>query len=178
MRAERKAQLKEKAAEELKLYAVISAYLFVFFGAFLAYRRLISHELGASYLRYGFALIEALVIGKVILIGKAMGLGKRVFERPLIVSVLRSSVAYGALVAVFAVLEHVVEGLVHGKSLGASLATFTSEGLDEMLGRALIMFLAFLPLFAFWEVARVVGGQELFRLFFRGESASDSAVVR
>ena len=168
MKADKKAHLKEKAAEELKLFLLIFAYLFVFFGAFLTYRRLISHELGASYLRYGFALIEALVIAKVILIGKAIGLGKPVSGRPLIFSVLRSSVAYGALVAAFAVLEHVVEGLVHGKTLAASFAEFTSQGVDEILGRALIMFLAFLPLFAFWEVARQLGGQKLFRLFFRG----------
>lgn len=178
MKAEKKAQLKEKAAEELKLFLLISAYLFLFFGAFLAYRRLISHELGASYLRYGFALIEALVIAKVILIGKAMGIGKRVLGRPLILSVLRSSLAYGALVAAFAVLEHVVEGLVHGKTLSASFAAFTSQGADEILGRTLIMFLAFLPLFAFWEVARLVGGQRLFSLFFRGAAESDSAVAR
>jgi hypothetical protein len=82
------------------------------------YRRLISHQLGASYLRYGFALIEALVIAKVILIGKAMGLGKRLHGRPLIFSVLRSSVAYGALVAAFAVLENVVEGLVTERRSG------------------------------------------------------------
>ena len=168
MRAEKKAQLKEKATEELKLYALLSAYLALFFGAFLAYRRLISRELGSSYFRYGSALIEALVIAKVILIGKAMGLGKPVHGRPLTLSVLRSSVVYGALVAAFAILEHVVEGLVHGKTLAGSLAAFTSEGVDEILGRTLIMFMAFLPLFAFWEVGRIVGGQKLFRLFFRG----------
>ncbi len=176
MKADKKEHLKEKAAEELKLFLLISAYLFVFFGAFLAYRRLISHELGASYFRYGFALIEALVIGKVILIGKAIGLGKRVAGRPLIFSVLRSSVAYGALVAAFAVLEHVVEGLVHGKTLAASFAEFASQGADEILGRTLIMFLAFLPLFAFWEVARLAGGHRLFQLFFRGAAESDSAI--
>lgn len=72
-----KTQLKEKAAEEFRLLLLISAYLAAFFVAFLTYRRLILREMGVSSFRYGYALIEALVIAKVILIGKAMGLSKR-----------------------------------------------------------------------------------------------------
>ena len=55
---------------------LITAYLAAFFVAFLTYRRLISREFGVSIFHYGYALFEALVIAKVILIGKALGLGK------------------------------------------------------------------------------------------------------
>jgi hypothetical protein len=178
VQGEKKERLKEKAKEEGKLFVLISAYLFVFFAAFLAYRRLISRELGASYLRYGFALIEALVIAKVILIGKAIGIGGRHTGKPLILSTLRASVAYGAFVAAFAVLEHLVEGLVHGKTLGASFADFWGQGSDEMIGKTMMMFLAFLPFFAFWEVGRVVGGEKLLRLFFRGGEPDRPAATR
>jgi hypothetical protein len=163
--------LKEKAAEELRLWLLISAYLFVFFGAFLTYRRLISRELGLSYLRWGYALVEALVVAKVILIGKALGLDKKAGDKPVILSVLRASVVYGVLVGLFEVLEHVVEGLVHGKALRLSFEDFLSQGAPELLAKTLMLFVAFLPFFAFWEVARVVGGEELFRLFFKGGTA-------
>ena len=107
---------------------LISAYLAAFFVAFLTYRRLISREFGVSAFHYGYALIEALVIAKVILIGKALGLGRRGTDKTLAWSVLRSSLIYGALVGVFAVLEHVIDGLVHGKTLAASLEAFLDQG--------------------------------------------------
>ncbi len=128
MASDRKAQLKEKAAEEFRLLVLITAYLAAFFAAFLTYRRLISREFGVSTFHYGYALLEALIIAKVILIGKAIGLGRKGTRRTLAMAVLRSSLAYGALVGAFAVLEHLIEGLVHGKTLAASLEAFHEPG--------------------------------------------------
>ena len=173
MQPEKKEHLKEKAEEELKAFLLIFVYLFLFFAAFLAYRRMISRELGASFLKYGYALIEAAVIAKVILIGKALGLGAKETRRPLIFAVLRSSLVYGALVAGFTVLEHVVDGWIHRKNVAESLAEFATKAAPEALGKALMLFVAFLPFFAFWEVGRFVGGKKLIRMFFRdsGEAA-------
>jgi hypothetical protein len=165
--SDKKTQLKEKAAEEFRLLLLITAYLAAFFVAFLTYRRLISREFGVSSFHYGYAILEALVIAKVILIGKAMGLGKKANRRTLAFSVLRSSLAYGVLVAAFAVLEHIVEGLVHGKTLAASLEAFLSQGFYEILGRTLVLFVAFIPFFAFWELGHLTGDKKLFDLFFR-----------
>jgi hypothetical protein len=167
MASDRKTQIKEKAAEEFRLLLLISAYLAAFFVAFLTYRRLISREFGVSSFHYGYALIEAVLIAKVILIGKAMGVGKKTGGGTLAFSVLRSSVVYGILVAVFAVLEHIIEGLVHGKTLGASLDAMLDQGVYEILGRTLVLFVAFLPFFAFWELSHLIGDKKLFDLFFR-----------
>lgn len=171
MDSEKKAHLKEKAAEEFRLFLLIAAYLAAFFGAFVTYRRLLSREFGISSFHYGFALIEAMIIAKVILIGKAMGLGRKGDRRALAYKVLRSSLAYGALVAVFAVLEHVVEGLVHGKTLAASFQAFLDTGVYEILGRALVLFVAFIPFFALWEIGELAGDVRLFDLFFKKDAA-------
>jgi len=165
--SDRKTQLKEKAKEELRLLEWITAYLAAFFVAFLTYRRLISREFGVTAFHYGYALLEAVVIAKVILIGKALGLGKQATRRSLAFSVLRSSLAYGALVAVFTVLEHVVEGLVHGKTFAASVEAMWHQGIYEILGRVLVIFVAFIPFFAFWELGRLIGDRKLAALFFR-----------
>jgi hypothetical protein len=167
MTSDKKTQLKEKAAEELRLLLLITTYLAAFFVAFLTYRRLISREFGVSTFHYGYALIEAVVIAKVILIGKALGLGQKGTRRTLAWSVLRSSLAYGALVGVFAILEHVIDGLIHGKTLVASIEAFLNQGVWEILGRTLILFVAFIPFFAFWEVGHLVGDRKLVDLFFR-----------
>jgi hypothetical protein len=162
-----KAQLKEKAKEELRLLILITAYLAAFFIAFLTYRRLISREFGVSTFHYGYALIEAVVIAKVILIGKAMGLGKRTPRRILALSVLRSSVIYGLLVGVFSILEHLIEGLFHKKTLAVSFQELVHQGIYEILGKVLVLFVAFIPFFAFWEVGSELGERKLFDVFFR-----------
>jgi len=146
---------------------LISAYLAAFFVAFLTYRRLISRELGVTSFRYGFAIVEALVIAKVILIGKAMGVGKKTGGRALTFAVLRLSLLYAALVGVFAILEHTIEGLIHGKTLAASIEAILSEGIYEILSRTLVLFVALIPFFAIWELDRELGEGKLFNLFFR-----------
>lgn len=168
MADERKRQLKEKAAEEMRLLLLISAYLAAFFVAFLTYRRLISREMGVTSFHYGFAVVEALIVAKVILIGKAIGVGKKSTARALGFAVLRSSVLYALFVAFFAVLEHLTEGLIHGKTFAASLEAIWSDGIYEILSRALVLFVAFIPFFAIWELDRVLGERKLFNLFFRG----------
>ena len=179
MDSNKKTQLKEKAAEEFRLLLLISAYLAAFFVAFLTYRRLISREFGVTTFHYGCALVEALIIAKVILIGKALGLGKKAVHRTLAISVLRASLIYGILVGVFAVLEHVIEGLLHGKTLGASIEAFLSMGIYEILGRTLVIFVAFIPFFAFWELSKLAGDRKVFDIFFRkggAHTASDRPV--
>ena len=107
--------LKERAVEELKAFWLIALYLALFLGALTFYRRLILAEFGVTYLHYGIAVIEALIIAKVILIGKALKVGGRFERSPLIVSVIVKSILFGALVLLFGILEHVVEGLLHKK---------------------------------------------------------------
>jgi Na+-driven multidrug efflux pump len=175
MESGKKAHLKEKAAEEVRLLLLITAYLAAFFVAFLTYRRLISREFGVSSFRYGFALIEALIIAKVILIGKALGVGKRAGARTLAVSVLRSSLIYGGLVAVFAVLEHVIEALVHGKTFAVGVEDLLNQGIYEIGGRVLVLFVAFIPFFAFWELGSLTGETKLFDYFFKKGAARKSA---
>jgi hypothetical protein len=175
MDSEKKAHLKEKAAEEFRLFWMIATYLAAFFVAFLTYRRLISREYGVSSFHYGYALIEAMIIAKVILIGKAMGLGRKEARRTVAFKVLRSSLVYGALVAAFAVLEHVVDGVMHGKTLVASLEAFRDTGIYEILGRGLILFVAFIPFFAFWELGSLTGETKLSAYFFKKGAAQKGA---
>lgn len=166
--------LKEKAKEELRLLLITTVYLGVLFWAFIAYRRLISRELGVTSFHYGFAIIEAVVIAKVILIGKAMGLGKKDRGRALAWSVLRASLVYGLLIGLFAVLEHVVEGLIHGKNLAGAFAEIGSEGLYEILSRTIVLFVALIPFFAIWKLDEELGERRLAQIFFGKRSTPAS----
>jgi hypothetical protein len=164
--AEDRKNLKEKAAEELRLLLVITAFLAAVFVSFLTYRRLISREFGVTSFHYGFAILEALIVAKVILIGKAIGIGKKSTGRVLFRNALRDSVIYAVLVGAFAILEHVVEGLFHHETLAASLQKFLELGVYEILGRTLMVFVAFIPFFTLWELDRALGERKLISLLF------------
>lgn len=158
--------LKERALEELKVYWIITLYLWIFLGMFTVYRRLIVAETGASYLHYGIALIQALVIAKVVLIGRVFGFSRRFESHALIVPVIYKSIVFGLLVALFGVVEHLVEGWFHKQGLWSGLHQIAATGANELAARALMLIVAFVPFFAFAEIGRVLGAHKLWAMFF------------
>lgn len=162
--------LKEKAIEEFIMYWVIAIYFAVTLVAFAWYRRLVLSESGISYFHAGAAVITALIIAKVILIGEALGLGRRFEDSRLILSALFKALVFGVFIAIFGVLEHVIEGLVHRKSWDEIVHRLLSTGRDETLARTVIAIVTLIPFFAFWETDRVMGNHKLFNLFFRNRA--------
>jgi hypothetical protein len=170
--------LKERALEEIRVYGVITLYLWLFLASFTAYRRLILAETGVVYLHYGIALVEALVIAKVVLLGRIFGFSRRFEDRRLIVPVIYKSAVFALLVIVFSVVEHLVVGWVHGKGALAGLRELTSIGADEIGARILMLTVAFVPLFAFYELGRVLGMRRLADLFFSPRPAVQAGPTR
>ena len=169
------ASLKERVIEELKTFWVIAFYLWLFLGSFTVYRRLIVAESGITYVHYGIALIEALIIAKVILIGRIFGFSRRFEDMPLIVPVLYKSILFGILVMLFAVVEHIVEGWLNGKGLIGGLRDLRSLGAYEVGARCLMLIVAFLPFFGFAEIGRVLGTRRLAAMFFSKSGALGEA---
>lgn len=167
--------LKDRAIHEFKIFWIIAIYLWLFLGSFTIYRRLIIAETGSAYLHYGIALIEALVIAKVILIGGMFGFSRRFEDKPLIVPVLYKSMLFGALVVLFGVVEHLVEGWFHKQGMVGGLREIASLGDYELCARVLMLFVAFVPFFAFGEIGRVLGPQKLAAMFFGKREAVQTA---
>jgi hypothetical protein len=161
-----KASLKQRIAHEMLQYWINFVYLAIFFGAFAWYRRFILAEYHISYFHYGAALVEAFVLAKVILIGDALGLSRGYEDRPLIYATLRKALVFTLFVGFFAIVEHAILGLVHGKGVMGGLAELWNEGRDELVARCLVTFFAFIPFFAFRELALVLGEGKLRSLFF------------
>ncbi len=159
-------RLKEKAIEEFRMFWVIAIYLAVMLAAFAWYRRFVLSAAGISYLHYWAAVIEALILAKVILIGQALRLGKRFEASPLILSVLFKSVVFGVFIAVFGVLEHLIDGFLRREPWDDIAHSLISAGRDEILARMLMVMVTLIPFFAFWETDRVMGDHKLIHLFF------------
>ena len=119
-----------------------------------------------TYAHYGVALVEALVIAKVVLIGRVFGFTRRFEDAPLALPVLYKSAIFALLVMLFGVLEHLVEGWIRDKGVIGGLRQIAAVGTDEIGARMLTLTVAFVPFFAFWELGRVLGMRKLARLFF------------
>jgi hypothetical protein len=157
---------KQRAAREFKDYAVISTYLAVLFCAITTYTMLLLRKYDISGpLDYSFAIINALVIGKVILIGEMMKIGRHAETRPLYQSVLLKSLIFGLFFFAFHLLEEFIKRLYHHEPAGTVLREMQWE---QMLARAIVIFCAFIPLFAYRELRRVLGEDKLVELFLHG----------
>lgn len=172
--AGQRGSLKERALEELKAYWVITLYLWVFFGSFTVYRRLILAETGVPYLHYGVALVEAMIIAKVVLIGRIFGFTRRFDHMPLIVPVIYKSVLFALLVMAFGLLEKTVEGLIHREGVLSGLHKIAEVGPYEIGARTLMLTVALVPFCAFSELGRVLGLARLGNLFFGQRDAAAS----
>jgi hypothetical protein len=163
----RASTLRQRAREEFQAFWLTAFYLWIVLGSFTIYRRLVLAETGVPYLHYGISLVEALVVAKVILVGKMFGFSRCFEQKPLIVPVIYKSILFGLLVLLFAILEHVIEGMIRSHSAFSGLLSLASLGVDELLARVLVILIAFLPFFAFCEMGRVIGTQRLFAMFLR-----------
>ena len=169
----------QKFYAEMRKFALISLFLFLFFGAFATYRRLILSEYQIDYFQYGYSLIEALVLGKVIMLGDLFHLGDRFRGKPLIVPTLYRTLAFSLLVLAFSLLEHFVKGFIQGKDIAAILADIAAKGGADIAAKILVMFIAFIPMFAIWEIAQLFDEGKLFELFFeRGSAANAISLIR
>src|SRR5271155_2047097 len=105
------ATFKQKAVHELQEFFGIFLYLAFFFCAFATYSMLLLNEFHVSYFVFGTALINALVIAKVILIGEYAHLGKKHEVKPLFESATYKAFLFSLLVFAFHIVEEVIKRL-------------------------------------------------------------------
>ena len=163
---------KEKAKHELKEMLVIFGYLAFFFCALVTYDMLLLNEYHIKQWDYAFALINALVITKVIMIGEYAKLGRRYEAGSLFVSAVWKAFVFTLLVFCFHVVEEVIKRLIHGDAMAAAARNIR---FDKIAGASIVVFCTFIPLFAFREFRRVVGEKEFQALLFEKGSEKQQA---
>jgi hypothetical protein len=161
-----KKSLEERALDELKKYAVITLYLWVLFVLFATYKRMLLQENGISLWNQSFAIVNALIFGKVVLIGQAFNLGKGLKEQALIWVVLGKSLLFTAVLILFHIAEEAIRAWFKDLPIATAVSDFGGGTWLGLLSYAAIFFVALIPFFAFQEVAEVVGGNALWDLFF------------
>jgi hypothetical protein len=79
--------LKQKAVHEAKEITYVFLYLAAFFCAQATYSMLLLEKFEISYFTYGAALLNALIITKIILIGEAVHFGKKTRSQAIVLFV-------------------------------------------------------------------------------------------
>ena len=153
--------------EELVEYWINVAYLAVVFAAFTQHRRFLLAAYDITYTDYGVAVIQALILAKVIMIGAVFRLGRGLEDKPLIYPTLYKTVVFTLFVAVFTLMEHAVKGLLTGKGPMGGLADYFAKGPHEFLAGCVIIFVGFIPFFCVKELGRVLGQDKITALFLR-----------
>ncbi len=170
--AGKKGGLKERAIDELKAYAIITLYLWVLFVLFASYKRLLMHENGISAWNQGFAIVNALVFAKVILIAEALSLGEGHKGRTLLSVALRKSFLFTIILILFHIAEEGVRAWFKDLPLSTALTDFGGGLWLGLATYAAIFFVALIPFFTVQEIAKAIGGDALWALLFnRGQKS-------
>jgi len=179
----KKGNWKKRIVQEMVEYWLNVCYLTLVFAAFTQYRRFLLAAHDITYTDYGVAVIEALILAKVIMIGEVFRLGRGLEQKPLIYPTLYKTVVFSLLVGVFTLIEHVIKSLWKGEGLTGGLVEFFGKESHELLAGCLVIFVTLIPFFAVKELGRVLGEEKIRALFFRrrgpdSSNASDSERVR
>jgi hypothetical protein len=143
----------------MQQYALISAYLYVCFSVLALYRSAILIEEGVVWVPFGFAIVQALVLGKFILIGEHLSVGKKASGHPLLHRVAWKSLSMLLLLVIFKILEELLVGLYHGHSIGEIASELLSRPWWAFLAPVALMLLILIPLVTATEVIRMLGGE-------------------
>jgi hypothetical protein len=164
--------IKQKAAHELKEFLAISLYLALLFCALTTYSMLLLRKYDANYVSYTFAIINALIVGKVILIGEMAHLGRRAEARPLHQTVLYKAILYSILVLAFHFLEEFIKRIINHKPFGTVLHEIDY---NDLSAKTIVIFCVFIPLFCFTELRRILG-EDKFHALFHSTPADNSTL--
>ena len=163
---------KGRVREEVIEYWLNVVYLTLVFASFTVYQRLVLASHGITYTNYWFALIEGLILGKVIMVGGVPHIGRGLESKPLIYPTLYKTVVFTILVAAFKVIEYTVKGLFAGEGITGGLVELAAKEYHIVLANSLVVFIALIPFFAFKELGRVLGRKKIATLFFWPSNAS------
>jgi hypothetical protein len=158
--------LKERAFEEFKRFVVIFLYLWVVFGLLSIHKSLVLSQVHLDYEEHAFAIINALVFAKVLLVGEHFHLGRRYETKPLIYPILHKCLVFSVVLISFHVVESVIAGVLHGNTIAESVPPLFGWNPKGLLAVGFTCFVLLLPFFGFREIARVIGRTEMRTLLF------------
>jgi hypothetical protein len=167
--------LKQKFYRGMKEYLIISLYLWLILGLLVVYKSIVSSEAGIPFASHGFALLNALALGKIMLFGRELHWADHFKEEPLIYPTLFKSAAFGLLLGAFKILEEAGMSLYHGESVKESILSIGGGTFYGILAMIALLAVMLVPFFAFTELGGVIGESRLVKIFLESRHAAHDA---
>jgi hypothetical protein len=175
---EHKGGWKSWITHEVRQFLRLFIYLYAIFGLFLLHESVVLARYHIPFTRYGYALVTALVLAKVMLVMDELNAARGFESKPRIYSIIYKSVVYAIVFMLFYTLEETVGGLVRGEGFRASIPSVAGGTPQGMLIALVIVSCALVPYFMFKELGKVLGEDVLHVLLFERNSklgANDGA---
>jgi hypothetical protein len=158
--------LLSKIISETKKFLGMAVYLWLMFGLFALHESIVLEQHQISYKFYGFAIINSLILAKVMLVAEDLHLGERFKDKPLVYPILYKAVLFAIVLICFDLAEEVLVGLIKGKTLAQSIPDIGGGSVRGVFFVGVIFSVALIPFFAIREIGRVIGTRELHSLIF------------
>jgi len=136
---------REKGVAEAKKLLWIFAYLWILLGLFALHKSLVLNEPDPFYYQ-GFAIINAFVLAKVMFIAEAFHVADNLKRKPLIYPIVYKSAVFALILISFHVLEEILSGLWHDRSIAESINALRTGSL-QLIVFGLIMVIVLMPFF-------------------------------
>lgn len=153
----RRERVKHAAADLARRYLIAFLYLYVLLGVFTIHEDIALRARSIGFAPHGWALVNALVLAKVMLIAEDLRLGSRIKPHPLIYPIVIEAFLLAVLFIAIHVLEHLIAGMIHGEALAASVPIIGGGGVVGLAFTALSFFVALIPFCGFRQVWRAIG---------------------
>lgn len=158
--------LKHQLYHQVTQFLMIACYLFVVFGILALHESVVAAKNHIEYHFYGFALINALILGKVMLVAEDLHFANWFRENPPAYSVVCKSIAFTILFLVFDIVEEVTVGVFKGKTIAESFPNIGGGSPSGVFFMGVIIAVLLIPFFAYREIGRVIGEGALRSLMF------------
>jgi hypothetical protein len=156
---------KQRLYHQIISFTEIAIYLLLLFGILALHEAVVSVKDGIEYHFYGFAIVNALIFGKVILVAEDFSFAEWFREKRPIYAILVKSVSFTILLLIFDIVEEIVVGKFKGKTMAESFPHIGDGSPRAFLFVIVIFTIALIPFFSFREIGRVFGEHELRSLF-------------
>jgi hypothetical protein len=162
---------KEVAAEEFRRFLIAFVYIGVVLLMFTVHEEIALRTHGGvsqaiPFLPHGFALVNALVLAKVAIVVEGLRLGARIKPEPLIYPIVIEAALLAALFLGMHVLEALIGGWIHGRSLALSVPAIGGGGAAGIAFAAASFFVAMLPFCAFRHITIAIGWPRMREILF------------
>ena len=159
-------QIVEKMLEEGKQLFGIWLYFWLIIGLFTVYKSLVLNDQNIIF-HNGFAIINAWILAKVVLVAEHLKTAENLRQRPLIYPIIFKAATFSLLLICFYIGEEILVGTWHGRPIVESYPEIGGGSRKGVVVVSLILFVCLIPFFSYRELSRALGKDELHALLFR-----------